>query len=153
MKNNYRTDRPQDEIPEDIWIQNLLDAYHKEHEELEFLRSFAQGLEEENVQLKKELDRYAEKVDEEYDVVTKNKILKNEIERLKRMIEETYPIRVMKLSTYKKIIQQQGLYINQMEKLLDANGIEYHKISRFSLKDINKIAVNAVRKPSDLGKC
>ena len=58
MKNYYRTDRPQDEIPEDIWIKNVLEAYHKEHEELEFLRSFAQGLEEENVSLKKELDKY-----------------------------------------------------------------------------------------------
>lgn len=60
-KLNHRTDRPQDEIPEDIWIQNVLDAYRKEHEELEFLRSFAHGLEEENVQLKKELEKHAEK--------------------------------------------------------------------------------------------
>ena len=59
-KYNYRTDRPQDEIPEDIWIQNVLEAYHKEHEELEFLRSFAHGLEEENVQLKKELAKQIE---------------------------------------------------------------------------------------------
>lgn len=118
---------------------------------MEFLRSFAQGLEEENVLLKKKVDKY-EEIEEGYrDIVARNVLLINETKRLKRMIEETYPIRVMKLSTYKNIIQKQVLYINKMEELLDANGIEYHKITKLSIKDVNKVAVNAVRKPSDLG--
>lgn len=152
MKNYYRTDRPQDEIPEDIWIKNVLEAYHKEHEELEFLRSFAQGLEEENVLLKKELDKYIAKEGEISDILVRNKLMRDEMMRLKQLIEKVYPMRVMKLSSYKKIIHQQESYIRQMEKLLDANGIGYHKITRLPIKDTNNIDVNAVRKPDDLKK-
>ena len=150
-KLNHRTDRPQDEIPEDIWIQNVLDAYRKEHEELEFLRSFAHGLEEENVQLKKELEKHAEN-GEGQDVFERNKLLVEEVRRLKGLIEEAYPLRVMKLSTYKKVLQQQESYIRQLQKLLDANGIDYHEISKQPINDVNQIDVNAVRKSDDLKK-
>ena len=151
-KYNYRTDRPQDEIPEDIWIQNVLEAYHKEHEELEFLRSFAHGLEEENVLLKKELDKFVEKETENSNVFARNKSLSDELKRHIQLIEKTYPLRVMKLSSYKKIIQRQNTYISQMERLLDANGIEYHKIAQQPIIDADNIDVNAVRKPDDLKK-
>lgn len=151
-KYNYRTDRPQDEIPEDIWIQNVLEAYHKEHEELEFLRSFAHGLEEENVQLKKELDKFVEKETENSNVFARNKSLSDELKRHIQLIEKTYPLRVMKLSSYKKIIQRQNTYISQLERLLEANGIEYHKIAKQPIIDADNIDVNAVRKPDDLKK-
>ena len=58
----------------------------------------------------------------------------------------------MKLSSYKKIIQRQNTYISQLERLLEANGIEYHKIAQQPIIDADNIDVNAVRKPDDLKK-
>lgn len=149
---NYRTDRPQDEIPEDIWIQNVLESYHKEHEELESLRSYAKGLEEENVELNKKLDKYLKEDRDNPEFFTMNKLLKEELERLKQIIETNYKVRVLKLSTYKKILQQQHQYLCRLEDLLDKNGIEYHKLAQQIIVDADSIDVTAVRKPSDLHK-
>lgn len=89
---------------------------------------------------------------ENQDVFERNKLLVEEIRRLKGLIEEAYPLRVMKLSTYKKVIQQQESYIRQLQKLLDANGIDYHEIAKQPINDVNQIDVNAVRKSDDLKK-
>ena len=151
-KYNYRTDRPQDEIPEEIWIQNVLESYHKEHEELKSLRSYAKGLEEENVELNKKLDKYLKEDRDNPEFFTMNKLLKEELERLKQIIETNYKVRVLKLSTYKKILQQQHQYLCRLEDLLDKNGIEYHKMAQQIIVDADSIDVTAVRKPSDLHK-
>ena len=151
-KNNYRTDRPQDDIPEDIWIKNVLESYHKEHEELEALRTYAKGLEEENVLLSKEIDKYKKEERDNPDVFTRNKLLSEELLHLKELIEKTYPHRVFKLSSYKKTMEQQHKYLCQLEKLLDANGIEYHKMAKTIIEGIDSIDVTAVRKTDDLKK-
>lgn len=151
-KFNYRTDRPQDDIPEEIWIQNVLESYHKEHEELEFLRSFSKGLEEENVLLSKQLDKYKKEEGDNPDLLARIKLLKDELARLRQIIVTSYNVRVYKLSTYKKVIQRQHEYLSRLESLLDANGIEYHKMANLIIKDANQINVKAVRKPDDIEK-
>ncbi len=150
--NNYRTDRPQDDIPEEIWIQNVLKGYRKEHEELESLRSYTKGLEEENVLLSKKLDEFIEVEGENRDIFEKNKLLIKELRRLKENIERDHKRRVFKLSVYKRTLLQQHGYLLQLEKLLDANGIEYHKMAKQLIVDIDSIDVTAVRKSGDLNK-
>ena len=156
-KNIYRTDRPQDEIPKDIWINNVLEEYHKEqktyqkeHKELESLRSYAKGLEEENVLLNKKLDKFMKEENNHPNVYIRNQQLKEEILRLKDIIERDYKVRVFRLSSYKKLLQRQHKYLCQLEKLLDANGIKYHKMAKTIIEDADNIDVTAVRMTDDL---
>ena len=44
-----------DELPYEIWMKYILKAYRKDKERLEQLQRYAEGLEEENVALQKQL--------------------------------------------------------------------------------------------------
>ena len=53
MRNVKR--QPQDEVPYEVWMKHILKAYRKDKERLEQLQRYAEGLEEENVVLQKQL--------------------------------------------------------------------------------------------------
>lgn len=53
-----------DELPYEVWMKFLIKAYRKDKVRLEQLQRYADGLEEENVALQKQLDKLKKKTKE-----------------------------------------------------------------------------------------
>ncbi len=70
------------------------------------------------------------------------------IKLLEERMAKTYPKRVHKMSSYKKVIKSQEDYIKALQKLLDENGIKYHEkcpINDIEANGADAIDENAVR--------
>lgn len=117
----YNRRHPQKDIPDEVWMKNLLKAYRKEHEELGYLRSYATGLEEENVMLKKQLDERKPLTD----LIEENKNLKNILKSKERLINETYPKKLRRTKYLRSLNQNYHNYIITLQEILNSHGIEY----------------------------
>ena len=118
----YNRRHPQKDIPDDVWVKNLLKAYRKEHEELEFLRPYCKGLEEENVMLKKQLDEFKPS---SMDLIEENKKLKNILKSKENMIEKMYPRKLRRTRYLRSLNQNYQHYYLALQEILDSHGIEY----------------------------
>ena len=118
----YNRRHPQKDIPDDVWMKNLLKAYRKEHEELEFLRPYCKGLEEENVMLKKQLD---ELKPSSMDLIEENKKLKNYLKSNQGLIEKMYPRKLRRTRYLRSLNQNYQHYYMLLQEILDSHGIEY----------------------------
>ena len=94
---------PAGDIPYEVRMKYILRAYRKDKERLEQLQRYAEGLEEENVALQKQLEQ--KKLDKE--VSTKRK---------KKIFELTH------------LTQSQKVYIGSLQLLLAEHGIPFHEM-------------------------
>lgn len=161
-----------EDIPYEVRMKYIIDAYRKDQEKWSKLAEYAKHLEAEVIRLKNVLIKngYADpgviddvKPAQLIDELRKeNKELKQKlnvmqqavndpegtIKLLEERIAETYPKRVHKMSSYKKVIKSQEDYIIALQKLLDENGIKYHEkcpINDIEVSGADAIDENAVR--------
>lgn len=161
-----------EDIPYEVRMKYIIDAYRKDQEKWSKLAEYAKHLEAEVIRLKNVLIKngYADpgviddvKPAQLIDELRKeNKELKQKlnvmqqavndpegtIKLLEERIAETYPKRVHKMSSYKKVIKSQEDYIIALQKLLDENGIKYHEkcpINDIEANGADAIDENAVR--------
>jgi len=99
MRNVKR--QPQDEVPYEVWMKHILKAYRKDKERLEQLQRYAEGLEEENVALHKQIEQQDE--------------LKGISKRRKKEIKDL-----------RNIIIMQEKYIGRLQELLTEHRIPFH---------------------------
>ena len=92
---------PEEDIPYEVRMKYIIKAYRQDKERLEQLQRYAEGLEEENVALQKQLEQ--QKVDKE----TSSK-------RKRKIFELTH------------ITQSQEVYIGRLQLLLAEHGISFH---------------------------
>lgn len=161
-----------EDIPYEVRMKYIIDAYRKDQEKWSKLAEYAKHLEAEVIRLKNVLIKngYADpgviddvKPAQLIDELRKeNKELKqklnvmqqavNDPDGIIKLLEErmakTYPKRVHKMSSYKKVIKSQEDYIIALQKLLDENGIKYHEkcpINDIEVSGADAIDENAVR--------
>ena len=159
-------------IPYEVRMKYIIDAYRKDQVKWGKLYEYAKHLEEEVIRLKNILiiNGYADPgiIDDvkPAQVITElreeNKELKQKlnimqqavndpdgiIKLLQERITKTYPKRVHKMGVYKKVIKSQEVYIEELQKLLDDNGITYQPkvpINELEAKGADNIDENAVR--------
>jgi hypothetical protein len=102
MDNKSKNIRPQDEVPYEVRMKHLIEAYRKDIKRLEELSRYAKGLEEENVNLQKKIEEYeslVEGVPNQKDFI---KQLSDKIAQMQGYIKKTYPKRVIKVAALKK---------------------------------------------------
>ncbi len=134
------------EIPYEVRMKYIIDAYRKDQKKMEKLVAYAKHLEGEVVRLKeiliengytdnavlgdyepnKELKELRAKVTQlETDKKRLMKILNNtNVTDLENTIS-TYPLKIYKAYLFKSIIGSQNDYINELQELLDKNDIPY----------------------------
>lgn len=136
-----------DEIPYEVRMKYIIDAYRKDQVKWGKLAEYAKHLEAEVIRLKKILllngyadsgkpedikpakvinDLKTEIVQLKQDLKECKKTATNKkIERMKSLIEEEYPLRKFKLRTLKLTIKNMQAYIEELQGLLDENNIIY----------------------------
>lgn len=175
IKNKQKSARDilgDESIPYEVRMKYIIDAYRKDQVKWGKLYVYAKHLEEEVIRLKNILiiNGYADPgvIDDvkPAQVITElreeNKELKQKlnimqqavndpdgiIKLLEERITKTYPKRVHKMGVYKKVIKSQEVYIEELQKLLDDNGITYQPkvpINELEAKGADNIDENAVR--------
>ena len=96
---------PADDIPYEVRMKYIIKAYRQDKVRLEQLQRYAEGLEEENVALQKQLEQ--QKVDKE---ASSN--------RKKKIFELTH------------LAKSQEIYIGRLQLLLAENGIPFHYMNQ-----------------------
>ena len=94
---------PADDIPYEVRMKYILRAYRKDKERLEQLQRYAEGLEEENVALQKQLEQ-------------------------KKLDKETSSKRKKKIFELTHLTQAQKVYIGSLQLLLAGHGIPFHEM-------------------------
>ena len=175
IKNEQKTAKDilgDESIPYEVRMKYIIDAYRKDQVKWGKLYEYAKHLEKEVIRLKNILiiNGYADPgvIDDvkPAQVITElreeNKELKQKlnimqqavndpdgiIKLLQERITKTYPKRVHKMGVYKKVIKSQEVYIEELQKLLDDNGITYQPkvpINELEAKGADNIDENAVR--------
>lgn len=147
---NSKPKRPQDDIPYEMRMKYIIEAYRKDIKKLEELTKYAQGLEEENLALQKKMDGYDEWLQEvagDKDFFVK---IAMKIRSMQSYIKQTFPKRVVKTAALNATIMGQKMYIKQLQKLLDEHGIVYPErikdpMEMESSYDIEHLDIYAVR--------
>lgn len=162
-----------DDIPYEVRMKHIIQAYRKDQEKWGKLIDYAKHLEAEVIRYKEIMiaNGFTEKI-EGIDVEDTAQLIKElrkkirdlearvkelnkyegdpgrRIRDLENKIENTYPQRKHRVATYKKIIKSQELYIEELQKILDQNGIPYHPkqpINDIEAKGADNIDEYAVR--------
>ena len=155
-----------EEIPYEVRMKYIIDAYRKDQVKWGKLVEYAKHLEGEVIRLKdilikngftdpgviddvKPAKLIAELREENKELKDKLKVMKQAvndpegtIKLLQDRIAETYPKRVHKMGSYKKVIKSQEDYIKALQKLLDENGIKYHE--KCPINDIEANGADAI---------
>ena len=164
-----------DEIPYEVRMKYIIDAYRKDQVKWGKLAEYAKHLEAEVVRLKeilisngytdsgvvgdsepaKVIKELKEQLDQLKKELKEKKInaTNKKIERMKSLIEEEYPLRKTKLRTFKLAIRYMQAYIEELQGLLDQNDIAYGPMNPFDKKvvdNIDNFDENAVRIMNDL---
>ena len=108
--------KPQDEIPDEVWLKNFIKVHRKLEKELEQLKSYAKGLEEENVLLHKQLDADPDNIFR----------LKAENEKLIGLIKlnSIVPLQLRQTKYLRSLIRHLNRISNQLVNVLIQHGIE-----------------------------
>ncbi|MBO5888052.1 MAG: hypothetical protein IIV77_07170 [Bacteroidaceae bacterium] len=149
-QDNTEEGRLQDELPLEVRLKYLTEAFRKNEKRIKDLTRYAQGLEEENLSLQKKLHALEE-----------NEIRKDYLRKLKAKFCEVrahliknYPMRVVQVRALKKRIANMTSYIHDLQTILRKNGIEYPERTSDPLEnesnyDIESIDEYAVRGPNE----
>ena len=135
------------DLPYEVRMKYIIDAYRKDKVKWGKLAEYAKHLEGEVIRLKEILisNGYADSgVAGDYDPAKEISKLKGKIKELERIhvpkevkpvlirikqLENqigTFPLKAYKAQSFSKIIKSQEIYIKELQKLLDENGIGYH---------------------------
>jgi cell division septum initiation protein DivIVA len=162
-----------EDIPYEVRMKYIIDAYRKDQEKWGKLYDYTKHLEKEVMRLKEIqiVNGFTDKV-EGIEIETSAQVIKDLRKKIKDLeakvkdlekcagdplaiirvlenrIENTYPQRKYKMSSFKKVIKSQEEYIKRLQKLLDENGITYHlkePINDLEANGADNIDENAVR--------
>ena len=162
-----------EDIPYEVRMKYIIDAYRKDLNKWGKLYEYTKHLEKEVMRLKEIqiVNGFTDKV-EGIEIETSAQLIKDLRKRIKDLeakvkdlekcagdplamikvlenrIENTYPQRKYKVSSFKKVIKSQEDYIKTLQKLLDENGIKYHEkcpINDIEANGADAIDENAVR--------
>lgn len=138
-----------DDIPYEVRMKYIIDAYRKEHKRIDELNNYAKGLEEENCLLTKKLEEAEAMLAERRDYETTIKKMQMEINQLKGAITKMFPKRVVKMRDMKKKVMSLTKYIFYLQTLLKKNSIPYNEReitpSRSESIDFENLDIFAVR--------
>lgn len=156
-------------------MKNIIKAYRKDQEKWGKLVEYAKHLEAEVIRLKeiliangytdnriigdskpaKVISELRQKINEQEQKMKdlKKNLKDKEIKKLKRLIEEEYPLRKHKISEFKRIVKSQNEYIEELQNLLEKNEIPYWP--KEPVNDLERVGLdivdeNAVRLEADL---
>jgi len=164
------------DIPYEVRMKYIIKAYREDQEKWGKLEAYAKQLEAEVARLRDVLtvngyadtgnpedvkpakvisDLQAKVAEQEKKMKTLARDLRDsEIKRLKKLIKEEYPLRVVKLKKIRDVVKAQKEYIEELQALLEKNDIIYWPMEPADEKDIveieNAIDIKAVRVPQDL---
>lgn len=153
-QDNIEEGRLQDELPLEVRLKYLAEAFRKDEERIKEMTRYAQGLEEENLSLQKKSHAFELWKQE-------NGIGKDYLEKLnakfceiQAQLKKNFPKRVIQVSAMKKRIVNMSLYIHKLQTILKENGIEYPErvidpLEIESNYDIESINEYAVRGPNE----
>ena len=139
-----------EDIPYEVRMKYIIDAYRKDQKKWGKLTAYAKHLEGEVIRLKeilisngytdsgvvgdskpaKVINELKEKIKE----LEVNKVIPKDVTaaliRIKQLENqiETFPLKVYNTQCFRGIIKSQEIYIQELQKLLDNNGVEYHPI-------------------------
>lgn len=142
-----------DDIPYEVQMKFLIEAYRRDLKRLEDLSNYVKGLEEENLLLTKKLEKADTVLAERRDYEATIKRMQLEINQLKGTITKTFPVRVAKMRDMKKKVASLINYIFELQTLLKKNGIPYKERevtpSRSESIDFANLDIFAVRGPKE----
>lgn len=142
-----------DDIPYEVRMKYIIEAYRRDSKCLEELKNYVKGLEEENCLLEKKLEKAETVLAERRDYEATIKKMQIEINQLKGTITKRYPQRVVKMRDMKKKVMSLIRYIYELQTLLKKNNIPYKERevtpSRSESIDFENLDIFAVRDPKD----
>ena len=164
-----------EEIPYEVRMKYIIDAYRKDQVKWGKLAEYAKHLEAEVIRLKeilisngytdsgvvgdskpaKVINELKEQLNQLKQELKEKKInaTNKKIERMKRLIEEEYPLRKFKLRTFKVTIRSMQAYIEELQGLLDQNDIVYGPMDlsdKIVVDNLDNFDETAIRLMNDL---
>ena len=159
-----------EDIPYEVRMKYIIDAYRKDQKKWGKLLEYAKHLEGEVIRLKNilisngytdsgvvgdsEPAKVINELKEKIKVLEGNKVIPKDvtaalikIKQLENQIE-TFPLKVYKWQSFRNIIKSQEIYIKEIQKLLDKNGIDYHPkepANQLEIDGVNKVVDEVVR--------
>ena len=142
-----------DDIPYEVWMKHIIEAYRKDLKRLEALEKYAKGLEEENLLLQKKMEKTDAWLAEEPDRQVAIKKMQVEIKQLRGTLIKSFPKRVIQMRDIKKKVMSLEEYIRYLQRLLQQNDIPYdeRKVnpSKSESIDFDSLDIYAVRGPHE----
>lgn len=133
------------DVPDEIWMKNLLASYRKDKDRLEKVSAYAKSLEEENAALRSEVETLRKQKEEAMGTPSEYQAIKSQLQEALSLINKQYPVRKQKLGAYKKYIYALAAYTKELQRKLDRAGIEYvpfRNTLEEEMKDIDESAVS-----------
>ena len=142
-----------DEIPYEVRMKHLIKSYRKDLKRLESLEKYAKGLEEENLQLQKKMEKTDAWLAEEPDRQAAIQKMQLEIKQLRGTLIKSFPKRVIQMRDIKKKVMSLEEYIRYLQRLLQQNDIPYEERkvnpSKSESIDFDSLDIFAVRGPKE----
>ena len=142
-----------DDIPYEVRMKHIIEAYRKDLKRLEALEKYAKGLEEENQLLQKKMEKTDAWLAEEPDRQVAIKKMQVEIKQLRGTLIKSFPKRVIQMRDIKKKVMSLEEYIRYLQRLLQQNDIPYdeRKVnpSKSESIDFDSLDIYAVRGPHE----
>ena len=142
-----------DDIPYEVRMKHIIEAYRKDLKRLEALEKYAKGLEEENLLLQKKMEKTDAWLAEEPDRQVAIKKMQVEIKQLRGTLIKSFPKRVIQMRDIKKKVMSLEEYIRYLQRLLQQNDIPYdeRKINpnKSESIDFDSLDIFAVRGPKE----
>ena len=148
-----------DDIPYEVRMKHIIEAYRKDLKRLESLEKYAKGLEEENLQLQKKMEKTDAWLAEEPDRQAAIQKMQLEIKQLRGTLIKSFPKRVIQM---REVIQMRDIkkkvmsleeYIRYLQRLLQQNDIPYEERkvnpSKSESIDFDSLDIFAVRGPKE----
>ena len=140
------------DVPDEIWMKNLLASYRKDKDRLEKVAAYAKSLEEENSRMKDELTVLRRQKEEAMGNPTQYQAIKSQLQEALSLINKQYPVRKQKLGAYKKYIYALADYVKGLQKKLDGAGIEYVPFKNTLEDEMKDIDENAVSTRNEINR-
>ena len=142
-----------DDIPYEVRMKHIIEAYRKDLKRLESLEKYAKGLEEENLQLQKKMEKTDAWLAEEPDRQAAIQKMQLEIKQLRGTLIKSFPKRVIQMRDIKKKVMSLEEYIRYLQRLLQQNDIPYEERkvnpSKSESIDFDSLDIFAVRGPKE----
>ena len=142
-----------DDIPYEVRMKHIIEAYRKDLKRLESLEKYAKGLEEENLLLQKKMEKTDAWLAEEPDRQAAIQKMQLEIKQLRGTLIKSFPKRVIQMRDIKKKVMSLEEYIRYLQRLLQQNDIPYEERkvnpSKSESIDFDSLDIFAVRGPKE----